>query len=237
MAWIPAGRPRRRPAAIASDNGYTNDSITSTVTVNIPPVTGAFIGKSGYAEVIVQYNQPRCFSALWGSGTMSVTARTVARGISSPTSPAILLLDPSMPKALNGTGNGNVTVTGGSIVVDSNNSQAGILTGSGNVSAPNINFYGNYGTSGSGQFLGTVKTNVAPTADPLSGLAVPDPAHPDGAKHLELQDQFQRHLHLAARRLHGGDFDQRAVARDWLPCRPGFITCRAEASRTAARST
>jgi hypothetical protein len=80
-----------------------------------------------------------------------------------------------MAKALNGTSNGNVTATGGSIVIDSNNTQAGILTGNGNVSAPNINIYGNYNTSGSGQFVGTVKTNVAPTADPLTGLPVPDP--------------------------------------------------------------
>ncbi len=169
----PSGTAAKEARSIASDNGYTNDGVTSTVTVNIPPLTGSFIGKSGYAEVDVQYNQPRCFSALWGAGTMSVTATSYARGIASTASPAILLLDPSMAKALNMTGNGNVNVTGGSVVIDSSNSQAGTLTGNGSVIAPNINIYGNYSTSGSGRFSGTVKTGVAPTADPLSGLAVP----------------------------------------------------------------
>jgi hypothetical protein len=171
----PMGTAVKEAKSIASGNGYTNDGTTSTVTVNIPPLSGSFIGKSSYVEVIVQYNLARQFSAIWGSGTMSVTARSVGRGISSPSSPAILLLDPLMPKALNATGNGNVTVTGGSIVVDSIDPKAGILTGNGNVSAPNINIYGSYNTTGNGQFIGTVKTNVAPTPDPLSTLPVPDP--------------------------------------------------------------
>jgi Flp pilus assembly protein TadG len=171
----PNGAAAKLARQIASDNGYTNDGTISTVTVNIPPLTGTFKGTSGYAEVNVQYNQNRCFSAIWGSSLISVTARSVARGISNPTEPAILLLDPTMSKALGDTANGNVTVTGGSIVVDSNNAQAGNLTGNGNVSAPNINIYGNYSTSASGKFIGTVKTGVSPTADPLSSLAVPDP--------------------------------------------------------------
>jgi Putative Flp pilus-assembly TadE/G-like len=173
----PSGTAAKEARSIASDNGYVNDGVTSTVTVNIPPLTGSHIGKSGYVEVNLQYNQARCFSALWGAGTMAVTGRSVARGIYSPASAAILLLDPSMPKALNATGNGNVTVTGGgSIVVDSSNSQGGNITGSGNVSASNINFYGSYNTTSSGRFLGTIKTNVAPTADPLSALPVPNPS-------------------------------------------------------------
>jgi hypothetical protein len=171
----PNGQAKKIALASASANGYTNDGTTTTVTVNIPPKSGLFINKLKYAEVIVQSNQSRAFSAIWGSGTMSVTARSVARGLGGTANPAILLLDPTMAKALNATGNGNVTVTGGSIVVDSNNSQAGVLTGKGSVTAPNINFYGNYTTSSSGQFVGTVKTGVAPTADPLASLAVPDP--------------------------------------------------------------
>jgi Flp pilus assembly protein TadG len=171
----PNGTAAKLARQIASDNGYTNDGDTSTVTVNIPPLTGSFKGKSGYAEVNVQYNQQRCFSGIWGSSTISVTGRSVARGISSPASPAILLLDPSMAKALDSTGNGLISDTGGAIVIDSNNADAANITGGGNVSAPNINIYGGYNTTGGGQFVGTLKTGVAPTADPLSSLAVPDP--------------------------------------------------------------
>jgi hypothetical protein len=54
--------------------------VTSTVTVNIPPQSGTFEGKSGYAEVIVSYSLTKYFSALWGAGTMTAGARSVARG-------------------------------------------------------------------------------------------------------------------------------------------------------------
>jgi Flp pilus assembly protein TadG len=172
----PSGTAAKAARSIASSNGYTNDADTSTVQVNIPPLTGSFKGRSGYVEVNVQYNQRRCFSGIWGSGLMSVAARSVARGISSPDSPAILLLDPSMPKALDSSGNGLITDTGGAIIINSNSSNAGNITGNGNVSAPKIDIYGNYNTTGSGQFVGTLKTAVAPTADPLSSLAAPDPA-------------------------------------------------------------
>jgi hypothetical protein len=171
----PNGAAAKEARSIASDNGFANDGTISTVTVNIPPTSGSFKSTSGYAEVIVQYGQSRYFSSMWDSGLMSVTARSVARGIANTSSPAILLLDPTMSKALNMTANGNVNVTGGSIVIDSNNSQAGFLTGSGNAVATNINIYGNYSTSASGKLVGTVKTGVSPTADPLSSLAVPDP--------------------------------------------------------------
>jgi hypothetical protein len=62
------------------------------------------------------------------------------------------------------------------IIVDSNNSQAGVITGNGSAIAPNINFSGSYSTSGSGTFQGTIKTYVAPTPDPLAILAAPNPA-------------------------------------------------------------
>ena len=72
---------------VASANGYTNDGTTSTVTVNIPPLSGNFtvakIGAAanGYAEVIVTWNQQRFFSGIFGSGTIPVSARAVARSV------------------------------------------------------------------------------------------------------------------------------------------------------------
>ena len=59
---------------VASANGYTNDGTTSKVTVNIPPLSGTFVGKAGYAEVIVTWYQKRGFSAVLGSGTLPVGA-------------------------------------------------------------------------------------------------------------------------------------------------------------------
>src|SRR5207245_2293908 len=53
--------------ATAAANGFNNDGVTSVVSVSIPPASGPFKGKAGYAEVIVQFNQSRGFSSLFGS--------------------------------------------------------------------------------------------------------------------------------------------------------------------------
>ena len=61
----------------------TPDGTTSTVTVNIPPASGDPFRHTltGYAEVIVTWNQQRFFSGIFGSGTIPVSARAVARGV------------------------------------------------------------------------------------------------------------------------------------------------------------
>jgi Flp pilus assembly protein TadG len=54
-----------------TDNGYTNNSNGATVTVSIPPTSGACSGKRGYAEVIVTVQQRRYFTLTplsWGTG-------------------------------------------------------------------------------------------------------------------------------------------------------------------------
>jgi hypothetical protein len=79
--------------ATAAASGYTNDGTTSTVTVNIPPLSGDYVGQSGYAEVIVLHSQPRAFSAIFGSTALPVTARSVARGSWQPFPIAFLALE------------------------------------------------------------------------------------------------------------------------------------------------
>ena len=108
----PGGTAKSSAMGVALANGYTNDGTTSTVKVNIPPSSSVnFNGKAGYAEVIVTWNQQRFFSGIFGSGAIAVSARAVARGVVQPSQPAVLLLSPSASSAL--------TVTGGSVVVDS----------------------------------------------------------------------------------------------------------------------
>src|SRR5207245_6789505 len=77
----PSGTALASALATAKANGYANDGVTSIVTVNIPPQSGDYVGKNFFAEVIVQYNMTRGFSAIWGKGTLPVTARAVASGI------------------------------------------------------------------------------------------------------------------------------------------------------------
>src|SRR5262245_1915989 len=79
----PAGTAADSAKKTATDNGYTNGVLGTTVTVNIPPLSGAH-KKPGYAEVIVTMQQQRYFSTIYGSGKLPVTARAVARGTRSP---------------------------------------------------------------------------------------------------------------------------------------------------------
>jgi Putative Flp pilus-assembly TadE/G-like len=166
----PGGKAATAAQTVASSNGYANDGTTSIVTVNIPPKSGPFTGKLQYAEVIITYNQPRYFAAIWSSQTTPVVARAVARGFWGPTGNGIIILDPTTSDALNDTGGGSIAVTGGAaIVVDSNAATAARVTNNGSVTAAQINVTG--GTSGT--FNGTVTTGVLPAPDPLAYLPAP----------------------------------------------------------------
>jgi Flp pilus assembly protein TadG len=163
----------------AKADGYNNDGTTSVVTVNIPPKSGPFTGKAGYVEILITYNQPRFFSNVLGSGSLTVTARAVARGLYTPSSPGILVLDPTGNNSLDVTASGGVTVTnGGAIDVDSNSASGGLtITNTGNVTADTINLSDNtYNHSNSGDAIGTINYKQPATPDPLALL--PEPSQP-----------------------------------------------------------
>ena len=170
------GQAKQAALALARDNGYTNDGPNSTVTVNIPPTSGNFVAKPGYAEVIVQCNIQRAFSRIWGSDSLSIKSRSVALGKWDYFNTGILVLDPTSSKSLNAGGGGALNITGGaSIIVDSKDPSAVIVNGGGNLIASNVDIYGNYTTPGGGQIVGPVHVGVEPTPDPLAYLPQPDP--------------------------------------------------------------
>jgi hypothetical protein len=162
--------------ACASTNGFPSDGVKSTVTVHIPPASGPFTGKAGYAEVVLTYYQPRFFSRIWGGGAIEVVSRAVARARWGGSAEGIIVLDPDVKSALNASGTGAVTVTGGAaVIVDSNNSQAAVVTGGGGITAPNFEITGGY----TGTLNGNVDTDVPPSPDPLRYLPAPA-VPPDG---------------------------------------------------------
>ncbi len=169
----PRGLARSAALSIASGNGYTNDGTVSKVTINIPPTSGTFSGKSGYAEVIVNYYQRKLFSAIWGAGTQTITGRSVCRGTFAPYSPAsLIVLDPLGSAALSVAGSGHI-IAQSSVQVNSTNSGAVQATNSGYVKATNINISGNYTTSSSGYLSGSIATNAPSVSDPMTNIAAP----------------------------------------------------------------
>lgn len=172
----PGGKAATAALKSASDNGCPNNGTDTTVVVNIPPQSGPFTNKIGYAEVIITYNQPRYFSAIWGSTSTPVVARAVAKGYWGGTGNGVIVLDPSVSGALGTQGGAAGIVTGGAaMIVDSNNASAAAAGGGGSFTADNFKITGGY----TGTLNGTVQTGVLPIPDPLAYLPVP-PVPPDG---------------------------------------------------------
>jgi hypothetical protein len=149
-------------ASIGTQNGVT----ISTSQVTQP--------QTGYVAVSVTITNPRCFSALWGTGNMSAVATAVARGSSiAYSNAAILALAPSGNSvALSGTA--QVVAKNGNIVVDSTSSTSVVSSGSPSITAPVLDLSGQILFSGSNPNKATVtNTGQASTPDPLSGIAAP----------------------------------------------------------------
>jgi hypothetical protein len=167
----------------AADNGFTNGSNGVVVTVNIPPLSGNYVGLAGYAEVIITMPQKRFLSGIWGSGNVSVAARSVARGTKHTPQAGLLVLAPSGSNTLVTSNSGGVTVNGGDIIVNSSDGSAAHISNAGDITANNFYFSGTpgYGSSGTGTYVtgpgGTINSNQTPTPDPLASL--PYPSQPE----------------------------------------------------------
>ncbi len=176
----PNGHAADRAQEATAAQGFTNGVNGVVVTVNIPPKTGPNTGKAGYAEVIVDYPQPRYFASIFGTSTTHVRGRAVARGKLTPNKTGILVLDLTASQSLQINGGGTVTVVGADIIVDSNNAQAVGGDGSGAIltdTGGNIDLTG--GIKSNTNVVGTINYNCPPTPDPLA--YIPEPTLPSSA--------------------------------------------------------
>jgi hypothetical protein len=196
----PNNHARDSALAIAAANGYSNDGNTSAITPNsasggkpmhgiwVPPISGDHAGAAGYVEVAVQYNQRRYFSAIFGSGTIPIRARAVARGFLGSFDASILLLSKTANPSLNINGNAHIKDPG-KIIVDSTAGGAINVNGaSGSIVAGEVDVVGgitgavnqvNAPSSGSTTNVFTNNASLY-TPDPLgaSGINLPAPPVP-----------------------------------------------------------
>ncbi len=203
----PSGTAQASALSTAAANGFSNDGVQSSITVNISPAdyqSGPNAGKPlppGYVEVIVQYNAGRLFSNVFGSGTIPVRARAVARGVWGPTNNGIMLLNLQASGALAGDGGGTLLVNGG-LQVNSSSSAAISLTGGSTVTAGQLNLNQAAGPLASSlltQLLGTGGSSPiinygSPVPDPLRHLPDPDPVAlglPLQATNLQITSGFR----------------------------------------------
>jgi hypothetical protein len=166
---------------------YTNTAHL-TVTPSVPPSAGTFknvtTDSNGYTyvEVKVEWDQPRYFSAIFGSGNVPVKARSVARAKYGVQSANLIVLN-------RGNTSGALTISGGAtlnipgaIAVNSTDPTAATLNGSGTqVVASAIQVSGGFSPSSMSGWWSPTQgstandlTSAPQVADPLITLPVPD---------------------------------------------------------------
>lgn len=163
-----------RSAALdyASRNGYDNDGTTNTVTVNVPPQSGAYAGDTGYAEVIVSVNVRTAFVRILGTSytTREVHARAVGGIVAPPKSYAIIALAKTGSPTFSLTGNAQVEVENAGILVASTGTPALTSTSQTQIEG-SVDVVGTAQASGS--ISGTLTSGASPQPDPLAYLVAP----------------------------------------------------------------
>jgi hypothetical protein len=181
----PSGTAKDAAVASATANGFPN------ATVNIPPQSGPYAGLAGYAEVIINYNQRRYFSNIFGHADIPISARAVAQGRWTAALNGILVLNPTLPGSATVTGGGTATLLGAPFIIDSNAPNAGTATGNGTVTATEFDIVGQPGVNG-GHWNGPINSGIQPVPDPLAYLPEPDPN--------TMPIQSKNHTHIAGQK-------------------------------------
>jgi len=157
----------------ASLNGYAANVPTSgtTVTVNIPPTSGAFSGNASYVEVVIV--SPVRTSLVPQQATItSVRARAVAGNIPMNSGYAVMALDQTCTSGtLSVSSNGELEVEGGGIMVNSCSSSG--ASNSGTVTLESSGNYVDIAGSGASGTWPSLRTGRSVAPDPFAGLAKP----------------------------------------------------------------
>lgn len=185
------GTAKASALAIASANGFANDGVQSTVTVNTSPQPyqgGPNAGQSippGYIEVSIQYNATHLFSGVFGAGSTPVPARAVARGqttLANNNALFVLNMSSKISGALALSNLASLTVNGG-IQINSSSSSALEISGGASVTFTQltvnpavVNLLGSLTSSLLGpNGTAPVVRSAQPVPDPLRFLPTPDP--------------------------------------------------------------
>lgn len=187
--FLPGNAAHARTAArdIATINGFTQGG-NVTVTVNVPPTSGAHAGNTGAVEVLINDNRPSIFGGIIGVAGWTIGARAVAVNQDGASGEfAMLSLEPTACDALLVSGNGLVSANGNIQVNSTCSSGALRRQGGGDitVTAPGAacNVAGDIADGGgTGTLLCAQNEGAAGIPDPLSGLAAPvKPGYPADA--------------------------------------------------------
>ena len=151
----------------AADDAAGRNGVGTTVTLNVPPLSGPAAGDPQSVEVIVTEPAPIHFTSLFLGAAPDITTRAVAKAVVSDA--CVWSLHPSAPSAMHVAGTADVDLDCG-VVVNSDHPEALDQEGSSCLSATSVSVTGNY----SGSCVSPEPEVSMPSyGDPLSYLTAP----------------------------------------------------------------
>jgi hypothetical protein len=159
----------------AARNGFADGVNGVTVTVDTL-ATGQAFGGGKYVRVRVSKAISTIFSGALGRSSVTVHAQAIG-GIVPPSASCIVALDPSSKQTLMVQSGAQLTASGCGISVNSSNSDALDVRGTGSVldGTGAISVRGNYVVASGGTITNTPQTGVAAAPDPMAYLTMPAP--------------------------------------------------------------
>jgi len=161
----------------ATANGW--HSSQGTITVNTPPATGSYAGNANSVEVILTENEPRFFSNLFSSSTVSISARAVANYKVNGNA-CILALDKTAKTALQFWGHNSSTFTDCNVMSDSLNNQSLGVSGDSTVTVPCALAVGTVYVNSTLNLTSckSPQSDQQPVPDPYANVSPPDTSGP-----------------------------------------------------------
>lgn len=163
--WAQAG------TSDAALNGFTNGANSVVVTIQNPPVAGAYNGITTAIQAGISKTAPTFFMPLVNIRTVNLSTAAVSQPGQQLTF-CMYALNPSNSRTWQMGGGGSATI-GCGLMVNSSSSSALNLDGGAALTANSISVVGNYSNGGNANLSPTPKTGVTPVTDPLAGVTQP----------------------------------------------------------------
>lgn len=130
VVQLRSGRAGTQMVAAAQDIANRNglQPSTDTLTLNNPPLTGAYSGSGKAVEVTIVRSQKRYFTLIYSSDPVEIKARAVAEYIQGSNA-CLLSLDPTVGGAVTVSGSSEVVFEGCDVATNSNDDQAFQMSG------------------------------------------------------------------------------------------------------------
>ncbi len=158
----------------AAQEGYNNDGVNNTVTVNSPPQSGAYAGNAQYIQVKIHDNVAPWFVSLVWDGRFNVSAAAVAgwtlKGLGAP----MIVLEENECQTLRMTGTTIIRVPKGNVHVNSRCADAVLIVGTADITTQTpATIVGGIRTVGSMVVSPPAIVGAAVLPDPLRSLPIP----------------------------------------------------------------